>query len=135
MAGGTFFYIDALNFYYGSVKGTADKWVDFEALAQALVPRDHIGRIKYFTAHVKPLSPGDRTHERQNAFLRAVDTNPLIEIVRGHFRSDIRLRALAERNTRPSNCSFRPSNRQPTLRRCSSMPRPDERSLRPWPAW
>ena len=101
MAGGTFFYIDALNFYYGSVKGTADKWVDFEALAQALVPRDHIGRIKYFTANVKPLSPGDRTHERQNAFLRAVDTNPLIEIVRGHFRSDIRLRALAERKYAP----------------------------------
>jgi hypothetical protein len=103
VAGGTFFYIDALNFYYGAVKGTADKWVDFEALAHALVPRDDIGRIKYFTANVKPLSPGDRTHERQNAFLRAVDANPLIEIVRGHFRSDIRLRALAERKHTPEH--------------------------------
>lgn len=96
VAGDTFVYIDALNFYYGSVKGTAHKWVDFEALSRALVPRDRIGRIKYFTAQVKPLSPGDRTHERQNAFLRAVDVNPLIEIIRGHFRSDVRLRALAE---------------------------------------
>jgi hypothetical protein len=101
--GGTFFYIDALNFYYGAVKGTPNKWVDFEALAVALAPRDHIGRIKYFTANVKPLSPGDRTHERQNAFLRAVDANPLIEIVRGHFRSDVRLRALAERKHPPED--------------------------------
>jgi hypothetical protein len=46
---------------------------------------------------------GDRTHERQNAFLRAVETNFLIEIVRGHFRSDVRLRALAERYHPPED--------------------------------
>src|SRR5690606_17755324 len=76
-------------------------WVDFEALSRALVPHDRLGGIKYFTANVKPLSPGDRTHERQNAFLRAVDANPLIEIVRGHFRTDVRLRTLAERKYLP----------------------------------
>jgi uncharacterized LabA/DUF88 family protein len=67
----------------------------------ASCPRDQLGRIKYFTANVKPLSPGDRTHERQNAFLRAVAANPIIEIVRGHFRTDVRLRALAERQHVP----------------------------------
>lgn len=103
VADGTFVYIDALNFYYGAVKGTQDKWVDFEALCRALVPRDRLGRIKYFTANVKPLSPGDRTHERQNAFLRAVATNPLIEVIKGHFRSDVRLRALAERKYSPED--------------------------------
>jgi uncharacterized LabA/DUF88 family protein len=101
--GSTYIYIDALNFYYGAVKGTPHKWVDFDALGRALVPRDHIGRIKYFTANVKPLSPGDRTHERQNAFLRAVAVNPIIEIARGHFRSDVRLRALAERKHLPED--------------------------------
>src|SRR5204863_4117249 len=82
----TYVYIDGLNFYYGAVKGTPYKWVDFEALARALVPRDSIGLIRYFTAPVKPLFPGDRAHERQNALLRAIATNPLIEITRGHFR-------------------------------------------------
>jgi hypothetical protein len=97
MAGETFVYIDALNFYYGAVKGTPYKWIDFESLARMLVPHDQIGRIKYFTANVKPLFDGDRSHERHNAFLRAVAANPMIEIVHGHFRSDIRSRALAER--------------------------------------
>lgn len=105
---GTHFYIDALNFYYGAVKNTPHhKWVDFEALAHTLVPHDPIGLIRYFTANVKPLYPGDRSHERQNAYLRAVDTNPLIEIKRGHYRTDVRPRALAETKCRIEDL-FRP---------------------------
>jgi hypothetical protein len=104
---GTYFYIDALNFYYGAVRDTPYKWVDFEALAQALVPHDHIGLIRYFTANVKPRYPGDRAHERQNAYLRAVDTNPLIDIIRGHFRTDVKRRPLAEAKC-PVEDLFRP---------------------------
>jgi hypothetical protein len=92
---GTFVYIDALNFYYGALKGTPNKWVDLEALSRRLVPHDTIGLIRYFTANVKPLRPGDNTHERQAAYLRALETNPLIDIKRGHFRADVRRRALA----------------------------------------
>jgi hypothetical protein len=104
---GTYVYIDALNFYYGAVKGTAYKWVDFEALARVLVPRDQLGLIRYFTANVKPRYPGDRAHERQHAFLRAVDANPLIDITRGHFRTDVKPRPLAETKT-PTEQLFRP---------------------------
>lgn len=52
---------------------------------------------------MKLLSPGDRSHERQNAFLRVVDANLLIEIVRGHFRSDVRLRSLAKHKHPPED--------------------------------
>lgn len=106
----TYVYIDALNFYYGAVKGTAHKWVDFEALTRLLVPRDSIGRIKYFTARIKPFAPEDRAHERQNAFLRAIDANPRIEIVYGYFRRDVRWRALAETHFGASEL-FRPELR------------------------
>jgi len=93
---GTIFYIDGLNFYYGAVKRTPNKWIDFEKVARLLVPGDKIERINYFNAIVKPSFPGDRAHERQNAYLRAVEANPLIVVHRGHFRSDIKWRGLAD---------------------------------------
>ena len=92
----TIVYIDALNFYYGALKGTSDKWVDLGAFAQRLLPRDDVIRIKYFTAKVIDRFPGDRTGERQQAYLRAVRTNPLVDIHLGHFRSDIKWRTLAD---------------------------------------
>ncbi|MEY2448089.1 MAG: hypothetical protein QOH79_1565 [Acidimicrobiaceae bacterium] len=91
----TYVYIDGLNFYYGAVKRTPHKWVDFERLVRRLLPQDQIGLIRYFTANVKPRFPGDRSHERQAAYLRAIDANPLVEITRGYFRSDVKWRALA----------------------------------------
>lgn len=51
-------YVDGFNLYYGSVKGTPHKWLDFSAPCRLMLPRDHINRIRYFTAKVKPL-PND----------------------------------------------------------------------------
>jgi uncharacterized LabA/DUF88 family protein len=85
----TIVYIDGFNFYYSAVKGTTNKWIDFEALSRRLVPRDEIVKIKYFTAPIKGRGGTDpRAHDRQAAFLRAVQTNPLIEVHQGHFRTD-----------------------------------------------
>jgi uncharacterized LabA/DUF88 family protein len=94
--GGTYIYIDALNFYYGAVKRTNNKWVDLEALAQHLVPQDQVTMIRYFTANVKQRWPGDRAHERQNVYLRAIKTNPIIRVTHGHFRADYKWRPLAD---------------------------------------
>jgi uncharacterized LabA/DUF88 family protein len=92
----TILYIDGLNFYYGALKGTPNKWLDLEAFGRRLLPKDDIVGIKYFTAKVIDRFPGDRTGERQQAYLRAVRTNPLVEIHLGHFRSDVKWRALAD---------------------------------------
>ena len=78
----TYIYIDGFNFYYGAVKGTSNKWVDFKALfSNILDPRHKILKIKYFTAHVSgkidPTQP-----IRQQSFLRALEKYiPEIEIV------------------------------------------------------
>jgi hypothetical protein len=93
---GTYVYVDGLNFYYGAVKGTSHKWVDFEALARLLQPKDQIDRIRYFTAVIKPQYPGHRGPERQNALLRAMRANPLISVHEGHFRQDYKWRPLAD---------------------------------------
>ena len=84
----TIVYIDGMNFFYGAVKGTPHKWLDYEALCRRLIPRDQIARIRYFTSPVmaKRFDPGGP--ERQHTVLRAIRANPLIEIHLGHFRQD-----------------------------------------------
>lgn len=112
----THVYIDGLNFYYGAVRKTPYKWIDFEALARRLVPHDTIGKIRYFTAVVTPRYATDRAHERQNTLLRALDASPLIKVHRGHFRSDVKWRTLAD-NEFPLRNLFRPALTPHTLAR------------------
>lgn len=81
----TVVYIDGFNFYYGAVKGTAHKWVDLEAVCRRLLPRDDIAKIRYFTARVTERPDDPQRPVRQAAYLRALATNPLIEIHYGHF--------------------------------------------------
>lgn len=97
----TRFYIDGLNLYYGALKGTSDKWLDLEAFADRLTPRDQIDSVKYFTARVVDRYPGDRTGERQQVYLRALRTLPTVDIHLGHFRADVKWRALADRKFDP----------------------------------
>jgi uncharacterized LabA/DUF88 family protein len=59
---------------------------------------------------VKPLGPGDKAHERQAAYLRALDANPLVDIVRGYFRQESKWRALDEVGSQPTDL-FRPNLR------------------------
>jgi uncharacterized LabA/DUF88 family protein len=75
-------YIDGFNFYYGAVKGTPYKWLNFEELCRRLLKDDDVIEIQYFTARVS----GAR-EQRQMALWRAFATLPLLKIVAGHFKS------------------------------------------------
>ncbi len=81
----TIAYIDGFNFYYGAVKGTSHKWVDLEAVCRRLLPRDHIVKIRYFTARLAEQEDDPQRPVRQDIYLRALGTNPLMEIHYGHF--------------------------------------------------
>ena len=81
----TNYYIDGFNFYYGAVRGTSYKWLDFSALFQQLFPNNTIGRIRYFTAPVKAREPDLEQPLRQQAYLRALGTLPSLSIHQGHF--------------------------------------------------
>lgn len=80
-------YIDGFNLYYGSLKGTAYKWLDLDALCRRLLPRDQINRIRYFTAllSARPNDPGQP--QRQQTYLRALGTLPNVSIHLGHYLS------------------------------------------------
>ena len=81
----TIVYVDGFNLYYGRLKGTPHKWLDLGELSRRLLHQEAIVRIKYFTAIVKdhPGNPGAAA--RQQAYIRALATDPLIEVHYGSF--------------------------------------------------
>lgn len=84
----TIVYVDAFNLYYGCLKGTPYRWLDLEQLAaRLLAAHNQVLRIKYFTARVsaRPNDPDQPT--RQQLYLRALRTLPLVEIHFGHYLS------------------------------------------------
>jgi uncharacterized LabA/DUF88 family protein len=80
----TIVYIDGFNLYYALKKHNA-KWLDISALCDRLLTQNEIVTIKYFTARVRSRLGDLDIHIRQNAYLRALQTNPKIEITFGHF--------------------------------------------------
>jgi len=84
----TYIYIDGFNFYYGAVKGTQYKWLDFKKLFTHLLnTKNQIISIKYFTAIVTgKIDPHQPI--RQKTFLRALKKHiPEISIHYGEFLS------------------------------------------------
>lgn len=77
-------YIDGFNFYYGCLKRTAFKWLDYGAFCRASLPNDTINQIRYFTALVSADDDPD-SPVRQLAYLRALETVPNLSIHQGRF--------------------------------------------------
>ena len=75
-------YIDGLNLYYGSLKGTPHKWLDLERYFRRLLPGHDIQKIRYFTAKY-----GGRRGINQAVYLSALATLPLVEIILGQFKT------------------------------------------------
>jgi uncharacterized LabA/DUF88 family protein len=86
-------YVDAFNLYYGCLRGTPYKWLNINVMLQALLPRNDIRRIKYFTARMKPRPDDPRAATRQQVYHRALCTLPNLEIFYGHYVShEVRMR-------------------------------------------
>jgi hypothetical protein len=77
----TIVYIDGFNFYYGAVRATSYKWLDMEKCFLKLRPGDDIRRIWYSTALVDGAKGS-----RQQAYLRALATKPLVQVMLGKFK-------------------------------------------------
>ena len=81
----TYVYVDGFNLYYGAVKDTPYKWLNISTLCQLLLPKNEIIKIKYFTALVSARPSDPDQPNRQQLFLRALQTIPELEIIYGHF--------------------------------------------------
>ena len=78
-------YVDGFNVYYGCLRGTRYKWLDLDALSRRLFPRDTIHRIRYFTAPVSGRSGDLQQPQRQQTYLRALETIPHVTIHHGRY--------------------------------------------------
>jgi uncharacterized LabA/DUF88 family protein len=81
----TSIYIDAFNLFYGALKGTPYKWLNIQTMCQHLLPNNHITSIKYFTAKVSARPHDLQIPVRQQMYLRAIQTIPMVEIMYGHY--------------------------------------------------
>ncbi len=87
-------YVDAFNLYYGALKSSPSKWLNLLTLFRYLLPRDDIQRIRYFTAIVQPRADDPQAAQRQQVYLRALETIPCLSIHYGSFMAKTKVRPL-----------------------------------------
>lgn len=100
----TIVYVDGFNLYYGCLKDSPHRWLDLRALSRHMLRGDaEIVAIKDFTARVKPRSGNPNQAQRQQVYLRALETLPVLTIHYGHFITRTATRRLVqERKGRPA---------------------------------
>ncbi len=81
-------YVDGFNLYYGAVKDTPYKWLDLGKLCQLLLPRHKVNRIRYFTARITPRPNDPQQLQRQQTYIRALETIPNLSVHYGSFLSN-----------------------------------------------
>ena len=97
-------YIDGFNLYHGCFDNFIDRphwrqyrWLDVHALCRNFCVGYTIGRIRYFTALVDEMPPGDPANrERQLVYWRALRTIQHLTIHEGKFATNAKWRPLAD---------------------------------------
>jgi len=79
-------YVDGFNLYYGAAKNTRLKWVNVIALAQAVIPGLQVNRTRYFTAMVKSTPTDPQQAQRQQTYIRALETLPNLTVHYGRYQ-------------------------------------------------
>ena len=86
----TYVYVDGFNLYYGALKGTTYRWLDPKSLVEKLLrPGHEIVKVKYFTAKVSALPGNAHAPARQEAYIRALRSLPELEVIYGHFLTNV----------------------------------------------
>lgn len=78
-------YVDGFNLYYGCLKDTPYRWLDLAKLCGLLVPSHTINKIRYFTAPLLRRAENPGQLQRQQIYLRALQTAPNLSIHYGYF--------------------------------------------------
>lgn len=73
-------YVDGFSFYHGLTKDTPFRWCNLYKLSQLLFPKDVIQKVKLFAAKSRSFIDDPQAPERQNAYLRALETIPQMEL-------------------------------------------------------
>ncbi len=77
-------YVDGFNLYY-RVRNTPYRWLNVLRLCQVILPENQIQRARYFTARVSATPDDPHLPQRQQVYLRALQTIPNLTIHYGQF--------------------------------------------------
>ena len=96
----TIVYVDGLNLYYGSLRGTPFKWLDLYALFRNCVldSSTELEQVRYYTAPVKASSSDDPASAlRQQRYLRALKAyrGDSVQVIHGFIARATRVLRLA----------------------------------------
>lgn len=89
-------YIDGFNLYHRALRGTPFKWLDLSKLASNLLPNDEISKVRFFTARINARPDDPSQPQRQQVYLRALESTPNVTIHLGIYRERVIRRPLAE---------------------------------------
>jgi uncharacterized LabA/DUF88 family protein len=78
-------YVDGFNLYYGCLKGTPYRWLDLGKLCKNILKQHEIHRIRYFTARIQARADDPQAAQRQQAYIRALGTIPILSVHYGRF--------------------------------------------------
>ncbi|MFC3068931.1 NYN domain-containing protein [Phenylobacterium soli] len=81
----TYVYIDGFNLYYGLLKGSPYKWLNLQALFEAVLAKNDVCKIRYFTAKVEARAVDPDLPVRQATYVRALNTLPKVDVHFGTF--------------------------------------------------
>ena len=88
--------MDGFNLYYRALRGSPCRWLDLGKLARVLCPTHHINQIRYFTARVSSRPDDPSQAQRQQVYIRALQTISNLSIHYGHFIEKTKSRPLAQ---------------------------------------
>jgi uncharacterized LabA/DUF88 family protein len=94
----THVFIDGFNLYYGLLRETPFRWLDLERFCDLLLPKNRVTAIYYFTARVDGRDHDPDQPARQQAYLRALQSLPRVQIEFGTFLSNVVRRPQVETN-------------------------------------
>ncbi|MEX2238027.1 MAG: NYN domain-containing protein [Dehalococcoidia bacterium] len=78
-------YVDGFNLYYRALRRTHFKWLDLDAVCRRMLPEHTVHRIHYFTARISARPNNPQESQRQDLYLRALETIPHLTITYGNF--------------------------------------------------
>jgi uncharacterized LabA/DUF88 family protein len=81
----TYVYVDGFNLYYGAVRGTPYRWLNIREMCERIYPKNEIAQIRYFTAMVNGTPDDPSKPQRQQTFIRALETLDAFSVHYGSF--------------------------------------------------
>jgi hypothetical protein len=78
-------YVDAFNLYYRALKGTPYKWLNLRRLCELAFPNYQINQIRYFTALIQSRVSVPQQAQRQQIYIRAIETDSSVSVRLGSF--------------------------------------------------